>query len=200
MRRTHRITLALLALLVATAACDLSRPVAPDTVLSDRAAVDAFNAMLRLDGFRIGFADYRPRNSGVGSNEAGLVLAMNRTEDCPEGGWTALYGQMVGDEATGLVGLAYEQSLSNCQVRSSANQLWRFHGDRGIRTSFVASYDTVSRTATITGNVQGTVNVVARGFDAICDVQFDIRVVRNVGRFVGTLCGVSVSEPYLPPR
>lgn len=198
--RHRRQTLAVMALAVAaTLGCDLSRPVAPESVLTAPAAADAFAAMLQVDGFRIGFADGRPPGTATAPREAGLILAMNRVEDCPEGGWTSLTGQLVGDEATGLVGMTYDQSLSNCQVRSSTNRTWRFHGDRGVRTAFVASYDTLSRTATINGRVQGTLNVVGRGFDAICDLQFDILVVNNNGRLVGTLCGVSVSQPYVPP-
>lgn len=183
------------AVLASVVGCELSPPAGPQPILSPAAAQDAFTALLALDGFQISFEE---PSGGNALREASMVLPMNRTTDCPEGGWSNLSGQLVGDQSTGEIGMLYQHTLSNCRVRSTAQRLWLFHGERGIETSFTANYDARTRTGTITGKVQGSLNIAGNGYESGCDLQFDILVVENVGRFVGTLCGHPVLAPYRP--
>jgi hypothetical protein len=171
--------------------------VAPRDRLSESDARDAFSALMKVEGFAYGFVDDRPLRSAT-PRPAAFVLPVNQTVNCPAGGWTQILGEVTGNEFTGEVGMTYAQSLGNCAARSD-RRLWTFTGERALQTGFIATYDSVSRTANVTGTIGGRLRVIADGFDAVCDLRMEITVVQDAGSFRGAMCGVPIVMPYRPP-
>lgn len=171
--------------------------VAPRARLTEADARDAFSALMKVEGFAYGFVDDRPLRAATPATAA-FVLPVNQTVDCPDGGWTQILGEVTGNEFTGEVGMTYAQSLGNCSARSD-RRMWSFGGERALQTGFIATYDPVTRTASVSGTIVGRLRATADGFDAVCDLRMEITVVNDAGSFRGAMCGIPIVVAYRPP-
>lgn len=162
----------------------------PNVTLTEEQVADMMDAMANA-----GAAGFTP--PPVGNL---VVLTINQTVDCPNGGTSSVAATIDENVNTGATAMTITQGFTNCKSASSTGRVWTFNGKPNIVSTFNGTSNAATGAFTMSGTQKGGISFSSDLGTGACDfdVTFSMSGNENTEQFSvtvsGTVCGRNISQ------
>jgi hypothetical protein len=136
------------------------------------------------------------------SNLAMLIVTINESFSCPDGGTMSESGNLNLNEQTGSMTIATTQDFEDCKGTSTSGRLWTFNGNPNLASNFSLTSNEQTGAFSMTGSQTGGLRVASDLGSGTCNFNLNWTLsstpttggTDNIqGSLTGTVCGRSIN-------